>query len=750
MRVRDRGWRRGSPLGACVLATALALGQSQRAEVIHPTLQRALEPVIIWGSALPELCGIPVHSIRAFRYDADSCRWQAIPFQIDEVRNGDYFQADDGLLDADDELVLFSADVGARVPDGFWLPGEEVRRWPRVEIELADSLDTSQRGWVYLFVNPPETLLTSVPSYLDYDPRTDRVRGRYYLVGYNSRGILADIHITRAGGGSDVDLVDRQKQRVKGNYKAGPVTYNYKASEENIERQGVDFRLGPVRLLRRLRAKLTYMNLVQLEVSFTTRFYPRSFYLSGSGNISSELGVYHIRQSLDLNANAVGMQFLSERNDSIRIDGSRDNVDKALSAPGRHWLMATGPQGTILTLVEVPRAGDYQLLYYWDASSGTGDGTDDTGDGRSYGDAGVYLYSSGGRVITGQASFASWTYLLPANQPRETGERLLSWWENPLKKRIELQWPDTIPPAPVTDLVALPEGLGGIRLEWTAPGDDSARGIAERYEIRYSPSPPESTSSGSLNLEPWFETATPLPDSSRPSPAGTREIRVYAGLEPRTRYFFALRAVDEAGLRAPVSNVAAVLVVPVELSTFRAHCAGDSVVLSWVTQSETSNWGFAIERTAEGSSWQTIGFVRGIGTSDSPRSYRFVDRPATSGRYAYRLRQIDYDGSFVYSSTLYVDVNRPQRAGMTVNPNPFNGRTLIRLQLPGATEARIRILNVLGQTVREETFSSSGGGIFEMPWDGRDDRGRELPSGTYIVRAESPGRQFLAKVLLVR
>ena len=79
--------------------------------------------------------------------------------------------------------------------------------------------------------------------------------------------------------------------------------------------------------------------------------------------------------------------------------------------------------------------------------------------------------------------------------------------------------------------------------------------------------------------------------------------------------------------------------------------------LRWSTATETHNYGFEIERRAvdgspsTGSGWSNVGFVRGSGTSTSPRDYSYVDAGLAPGRYAYRIKQIDNDGTFTYAAS---------------------------------------------------------------------------------------------------
>jgi hypothetical protein len=149
--------------------------------------------------------------------------------------------------------------------------------------------------------------------------------------------------------------------------------------------------------------------------------------------------------------------------------------------------------------------------------------------------------------------------------------------------------------------------------------------------------------------------------------------------------------------------------LPVELRSFSATVIGKDVKLSWNTATEINNYGFEIERSAlsaERQSWEKIGFVNGNGNSNSPKDYSFVDdfagKPAyRTGRYSYRLKQIDNDGQFEYSKTIEVDINGVKKFELSQNyPNPFNPTTTIRYNLPEATNVKLTLFNILGQELR--------------------------------------------------
>ncbi len=110
--------------------------------------------------------------------------------------------------------------------------------------------------------------------------------------------------------------------------------------------------------------------------------------------------------------------------------------------------------------------------------------------------------------------------------------------------------------------------------------------------------------------------------------------------------------------------------IPVELTSFAATTDNLNAKLTWKTATEVNNYGFDIERrlveTVRSQSqtstlnWGKIGFVKGNGTSNSPKEYSYTDASVASGAYAYRLKQIDNCGAFKYSQEAEVTVVVPE------------------------------------------------------------------------------------------
>ncbi|MFZ4621819.1 MAG: T9SS type A sorting domain-containing protein, partial [Bacteroidota bacterium] len=140
--------------------------------------------------------------------------------------------------------------------------------------------------------------------------------------------------------------------------------------------------------------------------------------------------------------------------------------------------------------------------------------------------------------------------------------------------------------------------------------------------------------------------------------------------------------------------------LPVEIAAFTASAKGKNVELKWNTATEINNHGFEIERSVNGT-WNKIGFVEGAGTSNSVKNYGFVDAVPVSGKYSYRLKQIDNDGRFTYSSQVEATV-AAEANDYTVSqnyPNPFNPSTKINFTVKAMEHATMKIYDITGREV---------------------------------------------------
>lgn len=174
--------------------------------------------------------------------------------------------------------------------------------------------------------------------------------------------------------------------------------------------------------------------------------------------------------------------------------------------------------------------------------------------------------------------------------------------------------------------------------------------------------------------------------------------------------------------------------VPVELTSFTSSVDGKVVTLKWSTATEINNKEFIVERSAYNSEsglkkWTERGKITGRGTQASPNNYLFMDAVESYGKYIYRLKQIDLDGTSEYSQELLVEAGEiPSDFSLEPNyPNPFNPSTTIRFTLPAATKIHLAVYNLLGEQVALIDDQYLEPGVYERYFSAEN-----VSSGTYL------------------
>jgi hypothetical protein len=188
--------------------------------------------------------------------------------------------------------------------------------------------------------------------------------------------------------------------------------------------------------------------------------------------------------------------------------------------------------------------------------------------------------------------------------------------------------------------------------------------------------------------------------------------------------------------------------VPVELASFSGTAMQGGITLSWSTASELNNLGFEVERSTDENGFITIGFVNGVGTSTETHYYSFIDRPhfENKSRIRYRLKQVDFDGSFEYSNVIEVEVYQPLVFKLDQNyPNPFNPSTKIDYTLPADGYTELKVYDIIGNSIITLVSEIKPAGSYDVVFDASN-----IPSGVYFYTLTSGELVSSKKMLLVK
>jgi hypothetical protein len=145
--------------------------------------------------------------------------------------------------------------------------------------------------------------------------------------------------------------------------------------------------------------------------------------------------------------------------------------------------------------------------------------------------------------------------------------------------------------------------------------------------------------------------------------------------------------------------------------------------------------------------------MKAAGTSVSAMKYSYTDKNLQTGKYQYRLKMIDNNGSFIYSSIESAEVAIPKDFAVSQNyPNPFNPTTKIDYQVPVDSKVVMEVYNVAGQKLFELVNKEQSAGYYTVDFGSSV----KLASGVYIYRIvasdKATGNNFssIKKMMLLK
>ncbi len=249
-----------------------------------------------------------------------------------------------------------------------------------------------------------------------------------------------------------------------------------------------------------------------------------------------------------------------------------------------------------------------------------------------------------------------------------------------------------------------------------------------------------------LSYDPLAPNPNPLADFQLAYPGGC--------------YFYIL-AVYNLEIPRAVDMIWSDFAVAAFLSSFTAEPGRGEVILEWTTQSEQGNLGFHILRR-DGFQGSFLPLTERLipstadGHSQSPQSYRWIDRQVTPGKsYQYQLQDVSFDGhrtvhGTVTAAPLSSDA-QPREFQLLQNyPNPFNAGTQVSYIIPRASPVLIRIYDVRGELVKTLVDGHQEAGRHVVGWNGQTEKGQPAGSGLYFCSFEAQGHSQVMKMVLLR
>lgn len=175
-----------------------------------------------------------------------------------------------------------------------------------------------------------------------------------------------------------------------------------------------------------------------------------------------------------------------------------------------------------------------------------------------------------------------------------------------------------------------------------------------------------------------------------------------------------------------ITNIIAPAPMPMKLTSFNGRLENETNVdLSWTSVIEFDSYQYQIERSADGKNYVKVGTIKAAGASNETIKYGFKDPLPGSGAFYYRLKQVDIDGKFEYSKSVYVNSKKGSSVVTKVFPNPFTSE----VQLIGATSAdlnmpgNVKVFNLTGQMIKWRITGANAIAIDES-----------APKGMYLIK----------------
>lgn len=227
-----------------------------------------------------------------------------------------------------------------------------------------------------------------------------------------------------------------------------------------------------------------------------------------------------------------------------------------------------------------------------------------------------------------------------------------------------------------------------------------------------------------------FGLGSNLIDSSFVVYNGTGNSVQVNGLQPNKTYHFAVFEYNGVGnsINYQTNGVSYIsgITLPITLVSFKGQKEAGKVILSWITSSEINNSHFEVERSSDATRFYKIGEVAGSGNSNTSKTYNFIDELNNAKVTFFRLKQVDYSGSYTYSNVISLNNdNTTFNPAMNIFPNPANN-----------------CIQIIGLTEHAYVYDTVGRIVCSITESGQTDISALAP-GIYFVKTSTATMKFI-------
>jgi hypothetical protein len=174
--------------------------------------------------------------------------------------------------------------------------------------------------------------------------------------------------------------------------------------------------------------------------------------------------------------------------------------------------------------------------------------------------------------------------------------------------------------------------------------------------------------------------------------------------------------------------------LPINLLFFSGKRENNNATLRWTTASEKDNEHFEILHSLNGKDFESIGKVKGSGTTNDIHTYHFLHEDISASRHYYQLKQVDVSGAVSFSEIVNVNGLEPSE-NVSLFPNPFQDQ--LSISIDNWENSQIKIYNTLGSVYYE---GKATGETVNIPAEA-------FPSGLYFIQVQSEDSIYILKAL---